>query len=103
MSKFYRLNDEHVAFNCPGCGCGHMIRISGAHPVWEWNGDLNNPTVSPSIRISYPANPNALEEFKEWRLERCCHMFVKDGKIQFLNDCTHLLAGLTVDIPDWEE
>ena len=80
-----------------------MIRISGAHPVWEWNGDLNNPTVSPSIRISYPANPNALEEFKEWRLERCCHMFVKDGKIQFLNDCTHLLAGLTVDIPDWEE
>ena len=102
MSKFYR-NDEHVAFNCPGCECGHMIRISGAHPVWEWKGDLDNPTVSPSIRVSYPANPNALEEFKEWRLERCCHMFVKDGKIQFLNDCTHLLAGLTVDIPDWEE
>jgi hypothetical protein len=38
MSKFYRLNDEHVAFNCPGCECGHMIRISGAHPVWNWNG-----------------------------------------------------------------
>lgn len=102
MSKFCRLNDEHVAFNCPGCECGHMIRISGAHPVWEWNGDLDNPTVSPSIRVTYPANPNALEEFKEWRLERTCHMYVKEGKIQFLADCTHPLAGLTVDIPDWE-
>lgn len=25
-----------------------------------------------------------------------------DGRIQFLNDCTHALAGQTVDLPDWE-
>jgi hypothetical protein len=80
-----------------------MIRISGAHPVWEWNGDLEKPTVTPSILVTYPANPDALEEFKEWRLERRCHVFVKNGKIQFLADCTHPLAGSTVDIPDWDD
>jgi hypothetical protein len=30
-----------------------------------------------------------------------CHSFVTDGRIQFLNDCTHPLAGQTVDIPEW--
>ena len=101
--KFHRLNDEHAAFNCPGCECSHMIRISGVHPFWDWNGDLDKPTVTPSIRVTYPANPDALEEFKEWRLERCCHSFVTDGKIQFLGDSTHKLAGLTVEIPDWDD
>jgi hypothetical protein len=31
-----------------------------------------------------------------------CHIFVRDGKIQFLNDCTHELAGKTVPMePLW--
>lgn len=30
-----------------------------------------------------------------------CHSFVTDGRIQFLGDCTHSLAGQTVDLPDW--
>ena len=30
-----------------------------------------------------------------------CHTFVTDGRIQFLGDCTHALAGQTVDLPDW--
>ena len=32
-----------------------------------------------------------------------CHSFVTDGRIQFLNDCTHALAGQTVDLPDMKE
>lgn len=32
-----------------------------------------------------------------------CHSFIKDGKIQFLGDCTHALANQTVDLPDWEQ
>jgi len=42
----------------------------------------------------------ASEEFKEWRTERICHSFITDGKIQFLSDCTHHLAGQTVDLND---
>jgi len=29
-----------------------------------------------------------------------CHSYVTDGRIQFLADCTHALAGLTVDLPE---
>ena len=27
-----------------------------------------------------------------------CHIFIRDGRIQYLNDCTHALAGQTVDM-----
>jgi hypothetical protein len=30
-----------------------------------------------------------------------CHSFVIDGRIQFLSDSTHVLAGQTVDLPKW--
>lgn len=32
-----------------------------------------------------------------------CHSFVIDGRIQFLGNCMHKLAGQTVDLPDWED
>lgn len=31
-----------------------------------------------------------------------CHSFIRDGRIEFLSDCTHALAGQTVDLPDIE-
>jgi hypothetical protein len=34
-------------------------------------------------------------------VDRVCHSFVVDGRIQFLGDCTHHLAGQTVDLPPW--
>jgi hypothetical protein len=32
-----------------------------------------------------------------------CHSFIKDGMIQFLDDCTHALAGQTVPLGEFEE
>jgi len=29
-----------------------------------------------------------------------CYLFVKDGKLEFLNDCTHALAGKTIEMLD---
>lgn len=29
-----------------------------------------------------------------------CHSFVTAGRIEFLPDCTHALAGQTVDLPE---
>ena len=29
-----------------------------------------------------------------------CHSFVRSGRIEFLSDSTHALAGQTVDLPD---
>jgi len=113
--KSYRLDETHVAFHCPGCEEGHMLNIAGDHPVWGWNGSLEAPTFTPSILVrsghyaksepgpcwctynaEHPDNPSGF---------KChvCHSFVTDGKIQFLSDSTHKLAGQTVDLLDWDE
>jgi hypothetical protein len=77
------------AFWCPGCDEIHQFftvaRRPGG-PVWEFNGDLERPTFSPSLA---------------YRGERLCHVFVRDGKIQFLADCWHELRNQTVEIPEW--
>jgi hypothetical protein len=71
-----------VAFYCPGCKRYHTINVDGSqYPTWTFNGDYDKPTVSPSILIP-----------------GCCHSFITNGKIQFLSDCKHELAGQTVDL-----
>ena len=35
--------------------------------------------------------------------EERCHSFIRDGKIQYLNDCTHEFAGKTVELPDYTD
>ncbi len=73
-------------FHCPGCGYGHGFHV----PRWTWNGSMDKPTFTPSLLCNPDTPANR------------CHSFVTDGKIQFLSDCFHSLAGQTVDIPDWE-
>lgn len=60
-------------------------------PCWTWNGDIEKPTLKPSIltRLEY-YNQKAI----------VCHSFVNDGKVQFLGDCTHDNAGQTLDLLD---
>lgn len=81
----------------PGLPCPVMIAISWQEgPVWGWNGDKRNPTFSPSILTRLP-----------WAgKEIVNHVFVRDGKIQYLNDCSHEFAGKTIDLPrlsEWPE
>jgi hypothetical protein len=92
-----------VYFHCPGCNGSHAVSIrKEAGRGWTYNENPERPTFTPSVLVTYRANPDASEEFKEWRTERICHSFVTDGRIQFMNDCTHELAGQTVDLPDWD-
>lgn len=71
-------------FWCIACDTHHIfdVRSDGKRPNWSFNGDLNNPTFSPSLL--YP--------------ERKCHLFLENGKIKYLSDCSHKLAGQTVDM-----
>lgn len=57
---------------------------------WTWNGSMDEPTVKPSI----------LTKGRDEKGEHVCHSFVNDGRVQFLGDCTHELAGQTVDLLD---
>lgn len=113
--KLHSINAEFVAFYCPGCETAHQVRIAGPH-AWAWNKRVDLPTFLPSVLVTsghyakapgatacwctyYAARPDETPAFK---CERC-HSFVKAGKISFLADSSHKLAGQTVDLPDWED
>jgi hypothetical protein len=94
--------DNRLTWWCPGCEDPHTIQHgAGSGPRWGWNANAERPTFTPSVLVTYGANPDASDEFKEWRTPRVCHSFVVDGAMQFLSDCTHALAGQTVPIPAW--
>jgi hypothetical protein len=75
-------------FACPGCGCCHYFAVRNDDTGWEFNGNFESPTVSPSIRV----NGGSDEYSKAHR----CHLFLKEGKILYLDDCHHELRGKTV-------
>lgn len=76
---------------CPGCRFRHFINVAdNKKPRWSFSGSLDCPTFSPSLLVRYPY---ALEQ-------RVCHSFIVNGQWQFLADCTHALAGQTVDMVD---
>lgn len=117
-----------VRINCPGCGAKTLATdwtppgmersdTSGRH-IWQFNGNLDLPTFNPSLLWKSghycnnpPAPGNCWCDFKErfpehgeMKIPQCdiCHSFVRDGRIQFLSDCTHALANRTADLPEIE-
>lgn len=90
-----------IRFDCPGCGYQMIptdwipdgMERSPHYPhQWRFNGDLERPTLRNSILTRYGRKGASV-----------CHSFVTDGRIQFLSDCTHTLAGQTVDLPDIDD
>jgi len=110
-----------LMFRCPGCGENHMVKVGdGPGPRWGWNGSGDAPTFTPSILVrsvrieggdaeidrilkTYKLPEDREAMLADRRINTVCHSFVTDGRIQFLSDCTHALAGQTVDLPDWVE
>ncbi len=90
-----------LTFHCPGCGHSHVYITSwrtGAsrqEPVWEFNGNLESPTFKPSLL--YNGNPDP--KFQNPAVPRC-HLYVTNGQIQYLSDCSHALAGKTIPMED---
>lgn len=126
MNKVSAVRDDHLnrtgwRFFCPGCRESHVIWTQNpGGPVWGFNNDTARPTFTPSLLIttgcqtarhrpgdncwcSYNAEEvakgNQPAPFKCGR----CHLFLTDGKLQFLGDCTHDMANQTVDLPDLPE
>lgn len=117
-----------VRVKCPGCG-DHVLPTQETPPGvtsaarWTFNGDYERPTFTPSIlarwyemseesdrRMDAGEEPPLTGEIRDgvpvrrWPgRDMVCHSFVTDGRIQFLSDCTHALAGQTVDLPELSE
>ena len=100
MKAKWADNDEskgRVWIECPGCKHPHVLattipQSNGAK--WSFNKDMDKPTFSPSLLVWSDGIPS--EGIPATR----CHSFIRDGKIQFLGDCTHELKNQTVDLLD---
>jgi len=70
---------------CPACGFGHLFDDGR----FEYNGDANNPTFSPSMLVHGDDK------------ERRCHSLVRNGTIEYLKDSAHEFAGQTLALPEF--
>ena len=80
-------NHSGYVIECPACDYWHMFDSR-----WSFNGDFENPTFDPSMMV----NANREVGIR-------CHSFVRDGNIQFLDDCDHELRNQTVPLPQISE
>ena len=94
-----RSGKRHMYF-CPGCDSIHSVTVNPLKQAngagWEFTGTLEKPTYSPSQLTSWTQGDN--------NIKFVCHTFIREGMIQFLDDCTHHLKGQTVpmvELPDW--
>lgn len=85
-----------LMFSCPGCAAGGPEGYDGLHmlpvncsmaktPSWNWNGNLDAPTLSPSILTQGYVR---------------CHCFLTEGIFDFLPDSEHPFSGQKIQIPD---
>lgn len=101
MKASLRTIDDHgniykaLLFICPGCASAgmsgyHMLPVNSPNksPSWDWDGNLEAPTLSPSILTHASGR------------QPQCHSFLKAGVFQFLSDCTHDLKDQFVPMPD---
>lgn len=92
---------NQLVFYCEGCGENHYTDSK-----WSFNGDYFNPTFSPSILVRGVQRVTDEEAERILNGERIkpkqfvCHSFVKNGEIQYLDDCTHSFAGKTIKLKD---
>jgi hypothetical protein len=96
---------DSLMFVCPGCSAGgprgfiglHMLPVNTTsldRPSWEWDGNLDKPTLSPSILTRGGIGGK----------KAIYHSFLKEGIFEFLKDSTHPLSGKKEpipDLPDW--
>lgn len=96
--KARRVNGSmtHWAYYCPGCRHAHVLPVGvTGGPNWTFNGSVDTPTFHPSIRVSVGGYGSAQQE------RTLCHNWVRDGRIEFLDDSTgHALRGWH-DLPDF--
>ena len=77
-------NTFHYQFMCPACKITHEF-----NDKWWFNGDYEEPTVTPSILVEgykFDENHNSVP-FR-------CHSWITRGKIKFFADCSHEMAEI---------
>lgn len=69
-----------LGYWCQGCDCLHVVNVEAGsdRPRWDWNGNVDKPTLSPSIRTFWQRTGEAEQTH--------CHHFLRGGVIKYLSD-----------------
>lgn len=78
------VKDGRVLIPCVACECLHSVNILNTRneDTWRFNNNLVSPTLTPAIKIQYAGG-------------HVCSSLVINGKIKYLSESTHNLAGKT--------
>lgn len=99
--RFFQ-NDDIAGLQafCPACDFEHCFNIDvdghgnwnpSDRPKWEFDGNFESPTFAPSML----ANRDGFDEHHP-----ICHSFLEGGKWNYLDDCSHAMAGVKgVEVP----
>lgn len=100
MNALHRSTDSVVCFWCPGCDKAHCVDS-------RWTINMAAETIQPSVLVGGVQWAQGAHFYKPAHANVpagdhiTCHSFVTAGRIEFLTDSTHTLAGQTVDLPEW--
>jgi hypothetical protein len=81
-------------FYCPGCFHCHGFTV-GPDTAWQFNGDVNRPTLTPSYLIPHREQGGGV-------FTRQCHFNLTDGVVIYHNDCEHGFRNRQHPLPDVE-
>lgn len=94
--KVCRDNEGTYLIYCPGCKHHHGVWVdkpnaNGAQ--WTFDGNMESPTFNPSLLYTIKFGDTSKKPY-------VCHSFIRNGNIQYLNDCTHEYSGKTLLLED---
>ena len=102
-----RTNSPGLIFRCPGCKTCHHIRVEADDgPCWLWDKDMYKPTITPSILTRWTkllvsdteARTLAAVDLPIPREDVLCHLYITNGILIYLDDCTQALRGKNIDM-----
>ena len=80
---------------CASCDMLHPIALHNrpgeSVDVWSWNNDAERPTFMPSFLTDMSGRNGP---------KRICHTYIKEGMVEYLNDSTIHLRGVTKELQD---
>lgn len=85
---------------CPACGFGHVFE----YPRWSFNGNLDKPTFTPSLRIFVRITKEVDDKLIDTgEIRTVCHFNLVDGQLQYAGDNPHQFNSQIITMQDIPE
>lgn len=118
LSDFLVKRGGQIAHYCPACDELHFFAVDEPFPSgarWSFDGNAKSPSFSPSMLIrtghyvqregwtNKPGDCAICDAGGDFGACGVCHYFLKNGRIEYLSDSTHKLAGMRVALVEIPE